>query len=243
VPDFASFDDVKLHYEVEGDAFPVVLLHGIIANIELNWRAPGIWKALVDAGHRVIGIDARGHGSSEKPHDPSAYADNAMAKDVGALFDHLDLKQADVVGYSMGAGVAMRFAARDDRIRRLVLGGFGGRFGQGRDVDRSRFAAAFEGDDESSTPEEFLPFRRFAIGSGMDMGALRALVRSDQFEGEFEAAKIRVPTLVVCGDEDPMQPHELAAALPDGRAATVKGDHFMAVIDPALASEIVSFLS
>lgn len=241
--DFASFDDVKLHYETEGEGFPVVLLHGIIANIELNWRAPGIWKALVDAGHRVIGIDARGHGESEKPHDAAAYDDDAMAKDVGALFDHLELQQADVVGYSMGAAVAMRFAARDDRIRRLVLGGFAGRFGQDRDVDRSRFASAFDGDDESSVPPELLPFRRFALGSGMDMDALRALTRSDQFAGDFDAAKIAVPTLVICGDEDPMQPHALAAALPDGRAKVVKGDHFMAVIDPAMASEIVGFLS
>ena len=241
MPDFASFDGTTIHYEDEGEGFPVVLLHGIIANYELNWRAPGIAPALVDAGFRVIGPDARGHGSSEKPHDSAAYSDDAMARDVVALFDHLGLRDANLAGYSMGAGVAMRFAARDDRIHRLVLGGFGGSFGE-RGRDNERFASAFD-DDATNVPEELVPFRNFALGSGMDMDALRALVRSDQFSGGFDASKISVPTLVVCGDEDPMQPHELAAALPDGRATIVAGNHFMAVLDPQLAKEIVSFFS
>jgi pimeloyl-ACP methyl ester carboxylesterase len=241
VPDFASFDGTTIHYEDEGEGFPVVCLHGIIANYELNWRAPGITAALVDAGFRVIGADARGHGSSGKPHDSAAYSNDAMVRDVVALFDHLGLEEANVAGYSMGAGVAMRFAGRDDRIHRLVLGGFGGSFGD-RSADTERFAAAFD-DDATQVPEELVPFRNFALGSGMDMDALRALVRSDQFTGGFEASEISVPTLVICGDADPMQPHELAAALPDGRAKLVGGDHFTAVIDPQLAKEIVAFFS
>jgi pimeloyl-ACP methyl ester carboxylesterase len=245
VPEFASFDGVKIHYEVEGEGPPVVLLHGIIATAELNWRAPGIWKALVDAGMRVIGPDARGHGSSEKPHDPHRYNDDAMARDVSALFDHLGLERADVVGYSMGAAVSMRFAGRDDRIRRLVLGGFSGRFRNAEAVDeadaRSRFRAVFEAEDEDSIDPTLIPFRRFAVGSGADMDALRALVRSNAFDGGFDASKVYPPTLVVCGDED-VSPYELAESLPDGRARLISGNHFAAVLDPALATEIVSFL-
>ena len=239
MPDFASFDGTSIHYEDEGDGFPVVFLHGIIANYELNFRAVGVSKAVIEAGFRAIGMDARGHGASEKPHEISAYSDDAMAKDVAALFDHLGLAQADLVGYSMGAAVSMRFAARDDRIRRLVLGGFGGGFGE--DGDHERFASAFD-DDAAEVPEELVPFRNFALGSGMDMDALRALVRSNAFTGAFVAEKVKPPTLVVCGDED-ISPHELAAALPDGRAVVIKGNHFAAVLDPALATEIVSFLS
>jgi pimeloyl-ACP methyl ester carboxylesterase len=244
VSHFSSFDGVDIHCEVEGEGRPVVLLHGIIANYELNWRAPGIAKALTEAGFQVIGPDARGHGNSAKPHESSAYADDAMAKDVVALFDHLGLEEADVCGYSMGAAVSMRFAARDDRIRRLVLGGFAGRFGDRSSPDeqtRSRFADAFDEPDISAVPAELVPFRRFAEGSGMDMEALRALVRSNAFAGPFDATKVKPPTLVVCGDED-VSPHDLAASLPDGRAKVIAGNHFAAVLDPALATEIVSFL-
>lgn len=241
---FSSFDGVDIHYEVEGDGPPVVLLHGIIANFELNWRSPGISKALVDAGFRVVGPDARGHGQSGKPHESSAYGDDAMAKDVVALFDHLELEHADVVGYSMGAAVTMRFAARDDRIRRIVLGGFAGRFGdrsRPEDESHSRFASAFDAPDISTVPEDLRPFRLFAEGSGMDMDALRALVRSNAFSGGFDATKVKPPTLVICGDED-VSPSELAESLPHGRAKIISGNHFSAVLDPALATAIVAFL-
>src|SRR5207249_41 len=96
------------------------------ATTELNWRAPGVIGALTAAGRRAIGLDARGHGLSEKCYDPAAYANDAMFRDVGALFDHLGLESADVLGYSMGAATALRFALADTRVRRLVLGGSGG---------------------------------------------------------------------------------------------------------------------
>ena len=124
--EFATFDGIELHYEEEGAGPPVVLLHGLSSSIKGNWRDPGIWSALVDSGKRVIGLDARGHGRSAKPHDPSSYRDRAMVRDVGAFFDHLGLERTDLVGYSMGAATAIRFAVGEPRLRRLVLGGIGG---------------------------------------------------------------------------------------------------------------------
>src|SRR5262249_52725987 len=142
--EFRSFDGVRLHYDMEGEGGPVVLLHGFAASTEANWRAPGILDALVAAGHRVVGLDARGHGHSEKCYDPSAYADGAMVTDVVALFDHLALDTADVVGYSMGSATAIHFAHRDTRVRRLVLGGTGGNLGDTVEarVERARLVAA-----------------------------------------------------------------------------------------------------
>ena len=96
--EFRSFDGVTLNYDVEGSGPPAILLHGFSATTELNWRAPGVVDALTAAGRRAVGLDARGHGLSEKCHDPTAYADDAMVRDVGALFDHLGLKAGDGLG-------------------------------------------------------------------------------------------------------------------------------------------------
>src|SRR5262252_9423613 len=85
MPEFQSFDGVTLHYDLEGEGAPVVLLHGFAADTNLNWRQPGIIQALAAAGRRTIGLDARGHGMSEKCYDPSAYANDAMVADGAAL--------------------------------------------------------------------------------------------------------------------------------------------------------------
>jgi pimeloyl-ACP methyl ester carboxylesterase len=258
MPDFESFDGVSLHYledyleEGSSEGPPTVLLHGFAASYDGNFVRPGIAATLVRTGRRVIGLDARGHGESSKPHDPAAYEDDAMARDVIALFDVLGLEQADVVGYSMGAGTAMRFAQLDHRVRRLVLGGLGGDIGGPAD-DPERVAAwnrrsrrvadALEAptDDEIDT-DMARRFRRFAESTGADMKALAALQRSHRTRVMGSgAAEVKVPTLVVCGDDD-VDPRPLADRLPDGRAVLVSGDHLGAVGDPALAAAIVAFL-
>ncbi len=126
---FSSFDEIELHYTDTGAPYApvVVLLHGFAADAEANWQRPGVIEALKAEGYRVIALDARGHGQSEKPHDPKAYADEAMVHDVQSLLDFLDVENCDVVGYSMGSMIASRLAARDPRVKRLVLGGVGKR--------------------------------------------------------------------------------------------------------------------
>jgi len=170
-----------------------VLLHGFAASTQANWVAPGIWKTLVDAGHQVTGPDARGHGHSDKPHDPSAYDNGAMVRDVGALLDHLGLVRPDVAGYSMGAGTALRFALTDGRVRRLVLGGIGGDLasrvlGQTGRVPPAwrgraqRIAAALEAEDPAAIEDPAVRrFRRFADSQGADLRALGAIQRSNRY--------------------------------------------------------------
>jgi pimeloyl-ACP methyl ester carboxylesterase len=164
--EFQSFDGVKLHYDREGAGPPVVLLHGFAADTETNWRRPGIIEALTATGHAVIALDARGHGLSEKCYDPDAYKDEAMAKDVVALFDHLGLESADVVGYSMGSATAIRFALRDGRVRRLVLGGTNGGLSDTMEELAERgllIAAALEAEDPEGIEDPLARrFRRFA---------------------------------------------------------------------------------
>src|SRR5688572_13211220 len=116
MPTFESHDATTIHYEVSGDRDPVVLLHSLGFNATL-WTKMGIAGALHDSGKSTIGMDARGHGRSDAPHDPQRYADNAIAKDVVCLLDHLGVEQVDVVAYSIGSQVGLRVAQADRRIR------------------------------------------------------------------------------------------------------------------------------
>jgi pimeloyl-ACP methyl ester carboxylesterase len=255
MPVLESFDGLKLHYDVEGSGPPVVLLHGFAADTQQNWRSPGVIAVLAAAGRQVVGLDARGHGLSDKPHEPAAYENGAMVKDVAAVFDALGLHQADLAGYSMGSATAMRFAREDARIRRLVLGGTSGRM-PGRSqpsgsreeqaaemAERgARIAVAMEAEDAKSIEDPLArAFRRFADRTGADRTALAAMQRARRFLAFGDVAEIRVPTLVICGDKD-VSPHRLAASLADGRAEVVSGDHLTAVADPAFATKIVEFL-
>jgi pimeloyl-ACP methyl ester carboxylesterase len=122
----SSFDSngVKIHYVVEGKGEPVLLIHGFAVNAQLQWGVPGIIKALAK-DHRVIAMDVRGHGKSDKPSDVQKYG-TEMVEDAVRLLDHLKIKKAHVVGYSMGAVITGKLlATHPDRLLSATLGGAG----------------------------------------------------------------------------------------------------------------------
>ncbi|HEX72751.1 MAG TPA: alpha/beta fold hydrolase, partial [Candidatus Hydrogenedentes bacterium] len=89
--DYFDSNGVRIHYTVEGAGDPVILVHGFAANADLNWRLPGVTKALAKE-FRVIALDNRGHGLSDKPHDPQQYGAE-MIEDVVRLMDHLGIEK------------------------------------------------------------------------------------------------------------------------------------------------------
>jgi pimeloyl-ACP methyl ester carboxylesterase len=91
---------VEIAYVDVGSGEPVALLHGSFCRLN-DWLRHPIHGAWLNAGFRVIAMDARGHGQSDKPHDPAASGPE-MADDVARLLDHLGIPQAHVMGYSMG---------------------------------------------------------------------------------------------------------------------------------------------
>ena len=99
-------DGVGIAYSDEGEGEPILLIHGFASNVAANWRDVGWIGALAAAGRRVIALDNRGHGQSEKLYDPSCYGAPSMAEDARRLLDHLGIARADVMGYSMGARIA-----------------------------------------------------------------------------------------------------------------------------------------
>jgi pimeloyl-ACP methyl ester carboxylesterase len=243
VPRFDSFDGVTLAYEIEGDGAPVLLLHGFATDAYINWVRPGIVDALVRSGHKTIALDQRGHGMSDKPHDPSAYGDDAMIRDAQALLDHLGIEQCLGAGYSMGARNMLGLLMKVERVRAAVLGGIGSNMLHARDFGGS-IAEAMLAEDKSTVSDRFAKsFRDFADLTGADRKALAACM-SNPREPLTGLESISIPVLILCGDNDPMvgSPQELADAIPGARAAVVGGTHLNAVNNPEFHRELTSFL-
>src|SRR5260370_11130327 len=125
--DFDS-DGVRLHYEVHGPerGAPLLVVHGFASDYRLNWVGTRWQEALVGAGFRVFGLDCRGHGHSDKPHESVAYAIGIMGRDVTRLLDHLEVPSAGYLGYSIGARIGLQVVMDSpDRAKGAVLGGLG----------------------------------------------------------------------------------------------------------------------
>lgn len=242
---FASFDGCTLAYHEAGSGAPVVLLHGFAADTARNWVEPGVLDALCDAGRRVVALDARGHGASDKPHEPDAYRGGAMARDVQTLLDHLELDHPDVCGYSMGAITTLQLLARDARARSVVLGGIGSRVLEAGLRDRSdELADALEAEDPGGiTNPTAKAFRAFADATGADRRALAAIQRSRRGDTVELARTLEVPGLVVAGNADELlgSAEGLAEQL-GAKCVLVPGNHLTAVYAPRFTTAIVEFL-
>ena len=119
---FVEKDGVKTYFEVHGQGHPIVLLHGFTGNIQL-WKQAGYVSAL-EKSYRVILIDQRGHGQSDKPHDAEAYSLEKRLGDVIIVINHLGVEQVSLFGYSMGGWLAFALALYfPERVTSLVIGG------------------------------------------------------------------------------------------------------------------------
>ncbi len=109
---------VKIRYVTEGKGEAVVLIHGWMSDVKM-WGP----KLTPFEGFKLIALDCRGHGQSEKPHDLTKYGAE-MAADVVRLLDHLKIKKAHLIGYSMGSFIAGKVAAKHpDRVLSIIYGG------------------------------------------------------------------------------------------------------------------------
>ena len=122
--EFFDAKGVKIHFLIEGTGEPVVLIHGLDSSARVNWQMPGTIDALA-RDQQVIAIDLPGYGESDKPDDPAAYGEQ-WVDDVILLLDHLNIRKAHIVGYSMGGMVALKLIAEHpDRVISGTLGGAG----------------------------------------------------------------------------------------------------------------------
>jgi len=227
---------------------PILLIHGFASNHAVNWVNTMWTRTLAHAGRRVIALDNRGHGQSDKLYDPAQYTTSVMARDAVALLDHLGLGQVDVMGYSMGARITAFLALEHPgRVRRAVLGGLGDRLVKSAALP-SNIAEAMEAASlaDLSDPMQRM-FRAFAESTKSDLRALAACIRGNrQSLTERGAAAIACPTLVAVGDRDEVSGDgpALAQLLPQGRALVIPGrDHNLAVGDKVYKQGVLEFLA
>lgn len=258
----ADFDShgTKIHYYVEGKGEPVLLIHGFAANTQFNWVLPGIVKNLAKQ-YQVIAFDNRGHGRSGKPHEPEKYG-MEMVEDAIRLLDHLKIKKAHLVGYSMGAMIANKLiVTHPDRFLSATLGGGAAKKQNGDDqFIRDLTKALDEGKgigpvlvaltpigypkpnlDEVQARSKFLMLAN-------DAKALSALVRrwKDLAVTEDELKACKVPILGLVGSIDPLKTRleALKGKMPNYRLVEIDGaDHMDAVGRPEFINTLKDFLT
>lgn len=245
--EFFHSGNVKLAYRVEGSGAPILLVHGFASTHAVNWIEPGWVDLLVKAGHQVVMFDLRGHGESDDLYDVAAYDRGVMAADILALLDHLGLGQADIMGYSLGAMLSLRFAMDyPDRCRSVVLAGVGDRlFAPSGQIEPVVEALLADSLHDAKTPVG-RAFRAFADKNGQDREALAACyqVPRDKLTDET-LAQVQVPVLVVAGERDEIagSAERLAAPFPKGEAVTIaRRDHMRTVGDKAYKEAVLAFL-
>ncbi|MEX2111920.1 MAG: alpha/beta hydrolase [Pirellulales bacterium] len=251
---------VKIHYVVEGEGEPVVLIHGFTANIDMQWKLPGIFSKLKQ-DYQVIALDNRGHGKSDKPHDPQQYGPE-MVNDVLRLMDRLNVAKAHVVGYSMG-GFLTNYLVNNhpDRVVTATLGGAG--WSKAND-ERTEFMSLLADSLDAGKgigplidqltpanrpkpqPQE-IEFVNKMIMANNDPKALSACIRGLRSvtvtATQLESNK--VPTLALIGSDDPLKVgvDELAPVMANLTVEVIDGaDHMTAFSSPKFIGDLELFL-
>jgi 3-oxoadipate enol-lactonase len=261
-----SRDGIRIYYEEHGSGEPVLLAYGIGGNA-------GMWEPNVEAlsaGHRLILWEPRGHARSDSPENPQSVTFAHWVRDLYDLMDHLGLGRAVVGGLSLGAGIATRFALdHPERVRALLVIDSSSASGLPLGVDNvvmraksievtlkggmdamAEFAIASNPNvagriklDPGARKEIFDYYRMLTpIGYA---NALRALLQMDYITDRL--GEITVPTLLVCGDEDPsLGPmREIQKRIPHARFALLSlAGHFANRDRPeAFNRAVVEFLN
>ncbi len=239
-------DGVKINYQVFGEGKPIVLVHGFASSLQGNW-VDTRWIEALTPIRQVIALDCRGHGKSGKPHDPEAYAGDAMSDDVIRLMDHLGIERADLFGYSMGGGISLRLLTRHpERFASVVLGGVGNVLAR-RPGGRANVPEALLAEDPSAITDPVAKgFRDFAEANKNDLKALAAHMQAPRAAVDLDALRrVSLPVLIVIGEGDVLvgSPKDLAAAIPGARLVTIPDrDHLTVVPDRRFKEAVVGFL-
>jgi pimeloyl-ACP methyl ester carboxylesterase len=233
---FTTSDGIKIHYmRLGSEGSHVALIHGYTGNAYGNWYANGIMDALA-TNHRVVALDCRNHGRSDKPQPGGPGLD----RDVIELMDLLEIDQAHIHGYSMGGMITGQLLA--SHPERFITAGFGG---SGiREIDPA-WVDKVPADKTDADPEEAKASRTLRINFAMDRGLSReeAEKAADAPRPplpprpplEIDLTKVTVPVLAINGEYD--HPYEktfrLWRELNDFTNVVLPGKSHLTAISPA----------
>lgn len=266
---FFDSQGVRLRFTVQGHGTPVMLLHGFLGDIETSWIGspygpqPNLLPRLAER-HQVIGLDCRGHGRSDKPHDGNQYGVE-LAQDVIRLLDHLHLEKAHLVGYSLGALIAGKvLAGSPERLLRVVLGGSAlyaqSLFPQGkapedeilaRELEEGRgiisYLLALAPEGQPPPTQKQAEAISHLLLADKEVPALVALAREMSGLGvsDAELETNCVPTLAIIGtkDEGLERVRYLQTRMAHLEVQELVGaDHISTLTHPAFGEAIVAFL-
>ena len=244
---WTASDGVELAWREVGEGRPLILLHGLFSDSQMNWVKFGTAERIAREGFRVIMPDLRAHGLSGKPHEADHYPHLVLVRDLKELIAHLGLGEFDLGGFSLGARTVIEAVLAGVRPRRAVLAG------TGLDVltnwqRRSQFyieAINLFGTVKRGDPHWLAV--QFMKTMKVDREAVRLLLGTmrDREDRNALADAFNMPTLVVCGDKDDDNGSaaELANILPHADYAEIPGTHMSSVTEPSLGEAIAAFVA
>ena len=242
---FTAFDGVRLAWHEMGEGRPVVLIHGYISSADMNWIRFGHAAKVAAKGFRVIMPDLRGHGASDKPHEPALYGPDVLTDDGLALIAHLGLTDYDLGGYSLGARTVSRMLVRGATPKRAILSGMGfeGLTQTSRRASHFRHVLTNLGSFQAGS--EGYNVQAFLKSTKGDPVALLNILNTFTDTSEAVIRSLDLPVLVLCGEEDDDNGSAaaLAEALPRGQLVLVPGGHMSAVVKPELGNALADWLA
>ena len=243
---WTTSDGIQLAWREVGQGKPVILLHGLFSDAQMNWIKFGHAERIAADGFRVIMPDLRAHGLSGKPHEQVHYPQLVLVRDLIEMIEYLELGEFDLGGFSLGARTVIEAVIGGVMPRRAILSG------TGLDVltnweRRSKFYIdAIDKFDRVGRGDSHWFAIQFMKTMKVDRDAARLLLGTmrdrEDMHGVVDAFTMR--TLVVCGteDQDNGSAPELASILHEGEYADIPGTHMSSVTKPELGEEIARFL-
>jgi pimeloyl-ACP methyl ester carboxylesterase len=242
---WTASDGVELAYRELGEGRPVVLLHGLFSDANINWIKFGAADRIASRGFRVIMPDLRAHGLSAKPHGAEHYPRGILARDVRELVALLGLTDFDLGGFSVGARTTVEAVGEGMKPRKAVLGGAGLEGLRNWKRRKTFFVEAIDLFDTVQRGDPHWISIQFMKSQKIDRVAAALLLESfeDAFMDWLQA--FTIPTLVVCGseDDDNGSAEELANVLPNALFEEVPGSHMTSVTKPEFGDAIANFLA